>query len=242
MLSIVIPAFNEEDRLPQTLEKTLDFLVKQSFEAEIIIVCDGCTDKTPQICRKFISKNINIRVIEYSPNRGKGYAVKTGVMNSEGDLILFMDADYAVPIETIKDFFNQVEKGYDIVIGARGLKNTKIIKHQNYFRELAGKIFGQLQKFMLKIPYDDTQCGFKLFNKHTADKLFNVIKFDCSYFDAELIYLAYKRGYKIKEMPVAWTHDGTTRMPIGIMRTLDLLKKLIILKSIHKLDIGNKNE
>lgn len=237
MLSIVIPAFNEEDRLQAAIRKTLDFLVNQSFKAELIIVCDGCTDNTAEISRKFINENTNIRVIEYSPNRGKGYAVKTGVMNSNGDLILFMDADYAVPIETMKDFINQVENGYDIVIGARGLKNTKIIKHQNFFRELAGKVFGQLQKFILKIPFDDTQCGFKLFKKNTAVKLFGEIKFDCSYFDAELIYLAYKKGYKIKEMPVVWTHDGTTRMPIGIMRTLDLLKKLFILKSLHKLDI-----
>jgi dolichyl-phosphate beta-glucosyltransferase len=240
MLSIVIPAFNEEDRLQAAIRKTLDFLVNQSFKAELIIVCDGCTDNTAEISRKFINENTNIRVIEYSPNRGKGYAVKTGVMNSNGDQILFMDADLSVPVNTITAFTEQINNGYDIIIGARNHKDTIILEHQMFLRELAGKLFGQIQKFILKIPFDDTQCGFKMFKKEAAIKLFSKIKYDCSYFDAEIIYLAYNGGLKIKEMPVTWKHDGITRMPIGISRTIDLLKKLFKLKSLHKIEQRNK--
>lgn len=241
MLSIVIPAYNEEERLPQCLKQTLDYISPKPFDTEIIVVCDGCTDKTAEICTSVETTSAKLKVIHYMPNHGKGYAVKKGILEASGDIILFMDADYAVPIETLDKFIEQAESGYDIVIGARGLKDTIILKHQAYLRELAGKIFGRLQKKILKIPYNDTQCGFKLLNRNAALNLFKMIKYECSYFDAELMYLAYYNGYKIKEMPVEWKHDGKTKMPIGIRRTFDLLYKLIKLKSLHKYNIKTGN-
>lgn len=234
MLSIVIPAFNEEQRLPLCLEKTIRYVKDQSYETEVIVVCDGCTDKTPSIARSFTKPYDKLRVIEYSPNRGKGYAVKRGVLEAKGDIILFMDADHSVPIETVSSFIARIENGYDIVMGARHLKDTVIVQHQMFLRELAGKAFGRLQKFILKIPYYDTQCGFKLFTKKAADFLFPKIKYECSYFDAELIYIAHNSGFKIIEMPVEWTHDGVTTMPVGFKRTIDLLQKLLRLKKLHK--------
>jgi len=234
MLSIVIPAFNEEKRLPFCLEKTIEYVSLQPYEAEIIVVCDGCTDKTAEITASFKKSFNNLKIIEYTKNRGKGYAVKTGVLEASGDMVLFIDADYAVPIETVESFIQHLEKGYDVIIGARGLKETVITRRQMFLRELSGKAFGRLQRFILRIPFNDTQCGFKLFTKKAAQILFNKIKYECSYFDAELIYIAYKSGMKIKEMPVIWTHDGVTRMPIGVNRTFDLLRKLLTLKRLHK--------
>ncbi len=233
MLSIVIPAYNEEKRLKYCLENTIKYLSASRQDAELIIVCDGCTDDTAGTAKQFLRLFDKIKIIEYAPNRGKGYAVKKGVLEAEGDLILFMDADYAVPLETVESFKKEIEKGYDIVIGARHLKQTVINRRQMYLRELAGKAFGKLQKLVLQIPYYDTQCGFKLFTKKAA-LLFNKIQYECSYFDAELIYLAYNSGYKIKEMPVVWTHDGITTMPIDLKRTAELLVKLLKLKKLHR--------
>lgn len=233
MLSIVIPAFNEEKRLGLCLEKTISFVSKQLYETEIIVVCDGCTDNTASLSASYKEKHDSLRVIEYAQNRGKGYAVKRGIFEAAGDIILFMDADHSVPIETVNSFIKQVENGCDIVIGARNLPESIIIQHQMFFRELAGKAFGKLQKAVLKIPYYDTQCGFKLFTRQAAYALFNKIKFDCSYFDAEVIYLAHSSGMKIKEMPVTWKHDGFTTMPIGLKRTIDLLRKLFSIKKMH---------
>lgn len=232
MLSIIIPAYNEENRLTCCLTNTIKFLNNQKYDAEIIVVCDGCTDRTAETAISFQSKFQNLRVIEYLPNRGKGYAVKKGMLEAKGGIRMFMDADCSVPIETVTDFIKQIENGNDIVIGARGLNESNILIHQNFFRETAGKLFGRIQMQILKIPFLDTQCGFKMFTQKAAEFLFQQVKYDCSYFDAELIYIAYRAGMKIKEMPVIWKHDGITRMPIGLKRTIDLIKKLFRLKNL----------
>lgn len=234
MLSIIIPAKDEESRLPGCLGKTIDYISLQDYESEIIVVCDGCIDSTAEAARSFKDKYNNLKVLEYSPNRGKGYAVKRGVLEAAGDIILFMDADYAVPIETIDPFIKSIKSGYDIVIGSRGHEETEVTRHQWFLRELAGKGFGRLQKIVLRIPFYDTQCGFKLFTKQAAQSVFPKLKYECSYFDAELIFIAYYSGMKIKELPVTWNHDGVTRLPINLGRVIDLLRKLFGMKTVHK--------
>jgi len=234
MLSIIIPAKDEESRLPGCLSKTIEYISGQEYESEIIVVCDGCTDSTAEMANSFKDKYRNLKVLDYSPNRGKGYAVKRGVLEAAGDMVLFMDADYAVPIETIDSFINSLNKGFDIVIGSRGHEETQVTRHQWFLRELAGKGFGRLQKIVLGIPFYDTQCGFKLFTRKAAQDLFPKLKYECSYFDAELIYIAYHSGMKIEELPVTWKHDGITRLPIGAGRAIDLMRKLFGMKTIHK--------
>lgn len=233
MLSIIIPAYNEVKRLPGCLENTIKYINENKIDSEILVVLDGCTDNTKSEAEKFRGAYPNIKIIEYSTNKGKGYAVKTGMLAAKGDYRLFMDADYAVPIEFISDFMKLI-KSNDIVIGSRGHKETTIEKHQIFYRELAGILFGRFQKFILKIPFKDTQCGFKMYTADAAEKLFSEMEFNCSYFDAEIIYNAFNSGMKIAEAPVSWTHDGETRMPIGIARTIDLLKKLFKIKKIHR--------
>lgn len=233
-LSIIIPAYNEEKRLPKTLKSTLLFLESQNYESEVIIVNDGSSDGTKKAVEAFSRDGFNLRYIEYLPNRGKGYAVKRGMLEAKGEFRLFMDADYAVPIEFLGTFLSMINHKYDIVIGSRGLRQSQIESHQPFFREFVAKTFGVIQRIILGLPILDTQCGFKLFTKEAAEKLFPLTAFDCAYFDSELLYIAYKSKMQIGEIGVRWSHDGETRLPIGLKRTADIIHKLFKIKKIHK--------
>lgn len=232
-LSVIIPAYNEEKRLPRALIPTIAFLKKKSFSTEIIVVSDGSNDHTKEVAESFKASFQNLSVIEYKPNRGKGYAVKTGMLSASGKYRLFMDADYAVPIEYVDNFLLMIDKDFDIIIGSRAVKHSYKMKHQPFFRELLAIIFGKLQRIVLAIPVFDTQCGFKLFTDKIAEHLFKQITFDCAYFDAELLYIAHKEEIRIAEVGVKWTHDHETRLPIGILRVFDLIKKMISIRIIH---------
>ncbi|MBN9414012.1 MAG: glycosyltransferase [Candidatus Eremiobacteraeota bacterium] len=224
-LSIVIPAYNEATRLPRTLEATIEYLSQQSYESEILVVSDGSGDDTIPQARKFSEQFPNLRCLEYFPNRGKGYAVKTGMLEAKGDFVLFMDADYAVPIAYVERLLQQMDKA-DLVIGSRTLQESVLEKRQPVLREFAARVFGRLQQAWLGLPFRDTQCGFKLFRREIVQKLFLTLTFECSYFDAELLHVAWRSGVRIRQVPVTWSHDGETRLPIGFRRTLDLLAKL----------------
>lgn len=225
LLSIVIPAYNEENRIVRTLEETIQYLLRQDYESEIIVVSDGSKDGTRLRVAEFTARFPRLRCLEYHPNRGKGYAVKTGVLEAVGDYVLFMDADYAVPIEYVERLLQQMARA-DVVIGSRTLHESVLRQRQPFLREFAARVFGRLQQAWLGLPFRDTQCGFKLFRREIAIKLFTTLTFDCSYFDAELLHIAWKSGVKIREIPVSWSHDGETRLPIGPRRTLELLAKL----------------
>ena len=234
-LSIIIPAFNEEKRLPCTLKSTLDFLESQSYNSEVIIVNDGSSDGTKQVVEAFNRDGFNLKYIEYFPNRGKGYAVRKGMLEAKGEFRLFMDADYAVPIEFLVTFLSMINHNYDIVIGSRGLRQSQIESHQPFLREIAAKTFGVIQRIILGLPILDTQCGFKLFTKEATEKIFPLTTFNCAYFDAELLYIAYKTKMQIGEIGVRWNHDGETRLPIGLKRTADIIHKLLRIKKITKI-------
>ena len=234
MLSVIIPAFNEEKRIGRTLKPTIRFLSTQSYDSEIIVVCDGCTDNTRQVAETFQKEFKNLKIIDYLPNRGKGYAVKKGMLEATGDMRLFMDADYAVPIDLLTGFMEKINAGYDVVIASRRHKDSVIEQHQMFLRELAGKGFGLLQVVVLGIPFFDVHCGFKLFSAKAADYLFREINYACNFFDPEMMYVAYKTKMKVAEMPVKWKHDGDTRIPVGPAKTWDILKKLFRIKGNHK--------
>lgn len=226
-ISIIIPAYNEADRIQRALVPAIDFLKKKSYSSEIIVVNDGSLDSTKNIVESYKKDFNNLKIIEYFPNKGKGYAVKTGMLAANGSYRLFMDADYAVPIEFLDTFLDKIKDNFDIVIGSREKEESKIIKHQPFLRERLAKFFNIIQRFILKLPIKDTQCGFKLFSESAATKLFSVITINCSFFDAELLYLAYKNNFNICEIGVQWTHDHQTRLPITFKRTVELMIKLI---------------
>lgn len=244
MISIVIPAYNEEKRLPKTLEKINQYFSDKNWAYEIIVVDDGSTDNTKSI----IKSAPNIKTFVNPSNKGKGYSVRRGIGASEGDYILFTDADLSTPIEEIekllayinksRPFYNDAQetteysvkgrdKEYDITIGSRSIKGAKIILHQPVLRELMGKFFNKIVRLVTVHGIIDTQCGFKLFTKESAKKIFSVQKLNGFSFDVEALFIGKKLGYKIKEVPIIWHNSPQTRVKIlkdPLLMLLDLIK------------------
>lgn len=240
-VSIIIPAYNEESRLPRTLGSTIEFLKQQTFSSEIIIVTDGSKDGTKEVAESFSSRFANLRVISFPSNRGKGFAVKLGMAEASGQYRMFFDADGAVDISHITAFLEKAAEGNDVIIGSRALDESKKLGRQPFPREQLAVCFGFLQRSVLGLKIVDTQCGFKLFSAEAAVKLFPLITLDCAYFDAELIYLATNLGYHVTQLPVVWKHDNETRLPIGFKRTVDIFCKLFHIRLFHAKTFANQS-
>jgi len=214
-LSIVVPAYNEEQRLPATLARILCYLDKQPYEGEVIVVDDGSEDETVEIVRGLLSRHSNLRLIE-NDHRGKGYAVRSGMLAAQGQVALFCDADLAVPIEETARLLAQLEEGYDIVIGSReGLGAQRY--DEPWYRHFMGRVFNYLVRIVAVGHYQDTQCGFKCFRGAVARDLFSRLRlYDddaptiegaaLTAFDVELLFLALKSGYQVAEVPVEWRY------------------------------------
>jgi len=209
MLSLIIPCKNEEQNLSLTLNKIIDYLTRQSYTYEIIIVNDGSSDQTENIARKFSQKYSFIKLFSHRENLGKGAAVKTGVNNSQGDLILFLDADLSTPIGELDNFLSCISS-YDIIIGSRAIDRKKIIKKQPWNRDAIGRFGNFLIKIIIGLPYKDTQCGFKLFKREAGINLFNRMKNFGWSFDFEILYLAQGK-YQVLELPVVWENSTSSR-------------------------------
>jgi dolichyl-phosphate beta-glucosyltransferase len=232
-LSIVIPAYNEALRLPRTLSETISFLEAQSFTSEIIVVTDGSTDQTVSVTESFMSRFPALKVISFVGNKGKGFSVKVGMLAADGEYRLFMDADYAVPVQTVLTLLESARSGFDIVIGSRAMADSVILVQQDFIRRQLTKVFSIMQDATLRLPFEDTQCGFKLFTAAAAELYFPQITFDCAYFDAELLYVAHNAGARIAQMPITWQHDHETRLPIGVKRSVELAYKMLAIPRIH---------
>lgn len=232
-VSIVIPSFNEESRLPETLMKTATYLAMQNYSSEILVVTDGSTDRTEQVVEQAADRYRGIKLLSLPQNRGKGFAVKYGMINALGAHRLFMDADYAVPINYLGKFLEEIMSGGDVVIGTRAHPDAVVTSPQAFPRRQLAIGFGYLQRAVLRMPYMDTQCGFKLFTADAVKLLFPHVTYECAYFDAELLYIATKMKLHVKEVGVTWTHDQQTRLPIDFNRTVDLVQKMIAIPSLH---------
>ena len=260
-LSVVIPAYNEQNRLNSSLDKiynyfSSDLLLQNSglsgskmgppdirirfnnklVDYEVIVVNDASMDKTEEIAlTNILNKKGRLKLINNPKNMGKGYSVKKGIFVSQGEYILFSDADLSTPIEEVEKLFSFVNEGYDIVIGSRSIKGAQIKVRQPFYREYMGKIFNFfVQAFVFK-GIIDTQCGFKLFKAAAAKNIAKKSKIDGFSFDVEMLYLAHKQGYKIKEVPVAWINSPASK----VNPVIDSYKMLIELLSIKK--IHNEN-
>ena len=198
-VSIVIPAYNEEGRIKATLERCLKFLKSKKYSWELIVVDDGSKDKTAEIVKSFKK----IKLISYKPNGGKGYAVKKGVLESKGDYVLFSDADLSAPIEELDKLMEFIDE-YDIVIGSRGVRESEA--NMVASRKLIGRAFNFTIKILTGLYFKDTQCGFKLFKRKAAQELFKKQTIMGWVFDVEILFLAKKKGYRIKEVGVKWEH------------------------------------
>jgi dolichyl-phosphate beta-glucosyltransferase len=212
-LSVIIPAYNEESRLPATLDRVLEFLAAGPRSYEIVLVDDGSSDGTLAVMNAAADGQPNVHVVSLSENRGKGRAVAAGVAASSGALVLFSDADLSTPIEELTKLETALESGADVAIASRALKKSEIVIPQPTTRVLMGKVFNLLVQGLLLVPgVWDTQCGFKLFRGGTGRELFGMLKTDGFAFDVEVLHRARRRGLKIAEVPVRWSHSAPTKV------------------------------
>ena len=226
-LSVIVPAYNEEKRLPGTLREIDEYLKKQNYESEIIVVSDGSKDGTVEVAKNLMSEINNLRVIEFKENRGKGFGVKEGMLGALGDFRLFTDADNSTPVNQIEKIWPEFEKGFDIVIGSRDLKGAILDPPQPIFRRFTGGVFKYLRKIIIGLwEIEDSQCGFKCFRKKAAEDIFPKCKISRFAFDPEILLIGKKLGYKIKEVPIYWKNDLTSKVKLKSMvkMLVDLFK------------------
>ena len=233
-LSIVVPVYNEAERLPRSLEKMISFFRKKKISFEVVVVNDGSTDGSEDIISKYQQKYREIVTVRYSANRGKGYAVRRGVAKSCGELILFSDADLSTPISEFEKFLKPIQAGYDIVIGSRRKKGADIRIHQPLHRRILGIGFGALTELAFLRGIKDSQCGFKLFRSDIAKEAFKKQTVDGFSFDVELLYIARKKlKARIKEIPVVW-RDSARHSKVRVRKeTFRMLKDLYKIKVRH---------
>ncbi|HOW88524.1 MAG TPA: glycosyltransferase family 2 protein [Candidatus Omnitrophota bacterium] len=212
-LSVVIPAYNEAERLPQTLDSILGFLKQQSYDSEIVVSDDGSSDQTVQVAEEKL-RDFPHQILKTPRNRGKGHAVRQGMLAAKGEYVLFTDADLSTPISEVLRFIAHLLKDQDVVIGSRALPESQVEIHQNFLRETMGKIFNRIARLWAFQGVHDSQCGFKCFRKGVAHDLFSAQKLDGFSFDVEIIYLAQKRGYRILELPVVWRNSPKSRVQV----------------------------
>ena len=210
--SIVIPAYNESQRLGATLEKVLAYIRQQGWDAEVIVVNDGSRDNTADIVRDFASKNPIVRLVENPGNRGKGFSVRHGILSSRGDIVVFSDADLSSPIEEMPKLLQALASGADVAIGSRWLRAELQTQRQSLHRQLFGRIFNLLLRATLGLQFADTQCGFKAFTRRAAEKILPLQRIERWGFDPEILFLARMFGFRVDEVPVRWGHVGGTRI------------------------------
>ncbi len=210
--SIVIPAYNESARIGQALKQVATCIAQRRWRAEVIVVNDGSTDSTAAIVQDFARANPAVRLVENAGNRGKGFSVRNGMLHGSGEIVMFTDADLSAPMEEAEQLFAAIRAGADIAIGSRWLERGRQTIHQPLYRQFFGRCFNALTRMVMRLPYADTQCGFKAFRRSAAQTIFQLQRIDRWGFDPELLFIARKRGYSVAEVPVTWGHDERTRV------------------------------
>lgn len=210
-LSVVIPAYNEEKRIPSTLNAVSAYLKNQPYTSEVLVVDDGSKDGTAETVRRDPN---NVTLIQYpdGQNRGKGYAVRYGMMKATGKYRVFMDADNSTTIDHVEQFFPLFEKGYDVVIGSRDTKGANVAVPQSWIKELAGKLGNLFIRFVAVRGIHDTQAGFKMFTAQAADAIFPLLTIDRWGFDVEILAVARHKKLTIQEMPITWMNDEESKV------------------------------
>jgi glycosyltransferase involved in cell wall biosynthesis len=216
LLSIIIPAYNEEKRIGQSLDDVLRFLSSEHYSAEVIVVNDGSRDRTAEVVNNRVSKyraaGFDLRLLTNDPNRGKGYSIKRGMSEAAGDIVLFTDADMSSPISEAPKLIEPIISNQaDVVFGSRALNRSLIGVHQSKMRELGGRFFNLCLRIITGMKFKDTQCGFKAFRREAAVPVFQLQSIERFGFDPEVLYIAKKRRLRLLEVPVVWNHsEGST--------------------------------
>ena len=211
-LSVIIPAYKEGERIGRTLMEIEKYLNSQDYDYEVIVIVDGSRDKTAEVARNYSSQIKNLKVIDNQENHGKGYVVKQGLLESRGKYRLFMDADGSTSITHLDKFLPEFQNGYDVVIGSRDIEGAFVQIHQAKHKEIMGDMGNWAIRIVLGLwSYPDTQCGFKILSERAVKEIASRMVIDRFGFDYELIILAYKLGFKVKQMPVRWMNEeGST--------------------------------
>jgi glycosyltransferase involved in cell wall biosynthesis len=214
-LSIIIPAYNEESRLPRTLTRVRDYFAGKNVSPgrlEILIVDDGSTDNTLRVAEEWAREMSSVRVISNGDNRGKGFSVRHGMLEARGRIALFTDADLSSPIEEAEKLFAAIEAGNEVAIGSRALDRSLITMHQSGLREVAGMIFNGFVRLSTGLAFRDTQCGFKAFVREPSQIVFEQQRIERFGFDPEILFLAKRHGLRTVEVAVRWAHDPATKV------------------------------
>jgi len=216
-LSVVIPAYNEERRIEKTLRAVSEFLKRQAFEYEILVVNDGSKDGTSSVVQKLAGVIPNLKLIDNKENHGKGWVTKQGMLLATGDIRLFMDADDSTKVDEVVEFLPFFGQGYDIVIGSRRIAGSNIAVKQSFFRDFLGGVFRFIVHTLVPVGVTDSQCGFKAFSAKAAATIFSKQKIYRWAFDVEILAIAGRKGLKIKEVPITWINDSESHVKLGGM-------------------------
>ncbi len=216
-LSVVIPAYNEEARLPGTLRLSAEFLGSQPYSAEIIVVDDGSRDGTPQVVQEQAGRPVSVRLVSHPDmaNHGKGAAVRLGMQEAKGEFRLFMDADNSTTLEQVERFWPCFEEGFDVVIGSRKVAGANVAVHQPYYKEVAGRLGNWVVRTLAVPGICDTQAGFKMFTRKSAEIIFPRLTLDRWGFDIEILAIARRHGCRIREMPITWINAPGSKVGFG---------------------------
>ncbi len=226
-LSVIIPAYNEEERLKKHIPAIQAHLAGKSFE--IIVVNDGSRDGTAAVTQK-----LGAKLIDLQPNRGKGGAVKVGMLAAQGRYVLFTDADQSTPIAEVDKLLAKLEAGYDMAIGSRALAGADVDRRQVWYREWAAQVFNLGRICLTVTGVADTQCGFKAMTCVVAQKVFPQVTSSSAIFDIEMLVVATREGYRIAEVPVHWVHDPDTRIPYNFRRALKIWGELFRIRRVQR--------
>jgi dolichyl-phosphate beta-glucosyltransferase len=211
-ISIVVPAYNESARIGECLQTVVETIAAHGWNAEVLVVNDGSRDTTGDIVRQFAAANPSVRLIECETNRGKGYAVRQGLCAARGNVVMFTDADLSAPMEEASRLFAAIAGGADIAIGSRWLEVSRQTVRQPWYRRFFGRCFNLLTRSLMRLPYKDTQCGFKAFTREAVAQIAPRLRIDRWGFDPEMLFLAGVSGFKVREVPVTWAHDARSKI------------------------------
>jgi glycosyltransferase involved in cell wall biosynthesis len=211
-LSIVIPAYNESARIGQTLDRVMRCIEAYGWDAEVLVVDDGSSDDTVQIVQHMMPSSPRVHLVQNPGNRGKGYSVRNGLLQAAGDIVMFTDADLSAPMEEAERLLAALADGADVAIGSRWIDRTRQTIHQPFYRRFFGRCFNRLTRSVMGLPFKDTQCGFKAFRREAAHLIFRLQRIERWGFDPEILFIARKLNYSIREVPVTWGHDERSRI------------------------------